>query len=121
MFTEIKSFLGSSQAYGLSVFILVSVLSFGLGRMSVVSSVPVTAHSGAVLRTLPVAEEKEVEVVADQTAEPTLVASKSGTKYHYTWCSSAARITEENRVYFTSTTEARAAGYTPAANCPGLE
>jgi methylphosphotriester-DNA--protein-cysteine methyltransferase len=49
------------------------------------------------------------------------VASKNGTKYHYPWCSGAKRIKDENKVWFDTVEQARAAGYTPAANCPGLE
>ncbi len=49
------------------------------------------------------------------------VASKSGSKYHYPWCSGARSIAEHNTIWFKSTEEARAAGYTPAKNCKGLE
>jgi hypothetical protein len=49
------------------------------------------------------------------------VASKNGTKYHYPWCSGAKRIKDENKVWFNTVEQALAAGYTPAANCPGLE
>ncbi len=49
------------------------------------------------------------------------VASKNGTKYHYPWCSGAQRIKDENKLWFDTIEEARVAGYTPAANCPGLE
>lgn len=49
-----------------------------------------------------------------------LVGSKNGTKYHYPWCSGAERIKEENKIWFQSAEEAKRAGYTPAANCPGL-
>jgi hypothetical protein len=48
------------------------------------------------------------------------VASKSGTKYHLPWCSSAGRIKEENKIWFQTKEEAEKAGYTPASNCPGL-
>lgn len=48
------------------------------------------------------------------------MASKNGTKYYLPTCSSANRIKAENRVWFASREEAEAAGYAPAANCPGL-
>ncbi len=48
------------------------------------------------------------------------VASKSGTKYYLPSCAGVARIKEENKVWFTTAGEAQAAGYTAAANCPGL-
>lgn len=48
------------------------------------------------------------------------VASKSGSAYHFPWCSGARRIKEENKIYFNSKEEAVKAGYHPAANCKGL-
>ena len=50
-----------------------------------------------------------------------VVASKNGTKYHYPWCAGAKQIAEKNKITFASTEEARAKGYTPAANCKGLK
>jgi hypothetical protein len=43
--------------------------------------------------------------------EKKYVASKNGTKYHLPWCSGAAHIKEENKVWFASKEEAAAAGY----------
>ncbi len=48
------------------------------------------------------------------------VASRSGTKYHLPWCSGAKRIKEKNKIWFETEEAARAAGLTPAANCPGI-
>ena len=48
------------------------------------------------------------------------VASKNGTKYYYPWCSGVSRIKEENKVWFSSSDEAKKAGYSPASNCKGL-
>ena len=50
-----------------------------------------------------------------------VVASKSGTKYHYPWCPGAKQISEKNKISFSSIEEARAKGYTPASNCKGLK
>jgi len=50
-----------------------------------------------------------------------IVASKNGAKYYFTWCSGATRIKEENKVWFESETEAKNAGYAPASNCKGLK
>ena len=50
-----------------------------------------------------------------------VVASKSGGKYHFPWCSGAQRISGANKIYFSSIEEARKAGYTPASNCKGLK
>ena len=48
------------------------------------------------------------------------VGSRNGTKYHLPDCSGAKRIKPENQVWFATKEQATAAGYTPAANCPGL-
>ena len=52
--------------------------------------------------------------------EGQFVASKAGTKYYLPSCAGASNIKEENRVYFVSVAQAQAAGYTAAANCPGI-
>lgn len=49
-----------------------------------------------------------------------VVASKSGTKYHLLTCPGAKQIKPENKITFTSPEAAEAAGYTKAANCKGL-
>lgn len=48
------------------------------------------------------------------------VGSKTGTTYYLPWCGSANRIKEENKVWFSSKTEAEAAGYKSASNCKGI-
>ena len=50
-----------------------------------------------------------------------VVGSKSGTKYHLPDCPGAKRIKPENLVSFETIAAAKAAGYTAAANCPGLK
>jgi hypothetical protein len=48
------------------------------------------------------------------------VASKNGSAYHLPWCSGAARIKEENKIWFATKEEAEAAGYRAASNCKGI-
>jgi hypothetical protein len=48
-----------------------------------------------------------------------VVASKSGSKYHYLSCPGAKQIKEENRIAFKTAEEAEAAGYSLASNCKG--
>lgn len=50
-----------------------------------------------------------------------VVASKSGSKYHLPTCPGAKQIKPENLITFSSRDAAEAAGYTPAANCKGLQ
>ena len=109
------------------IIILVALGSFGLGRLSKIedSRVPIRienepeitadAFSSASNNKEGIADEN---IVTSNTSQ--LVGSKNGTKYHYTWCASAQRITEANRRYFSSVQDAEAQGYTPASNCKGL-
>lgn len=97
--------------YGL-IIITVGLTSFGLGRLSAQQE-----------------QVPAVKVLYDNTlnTQPTLnlngtvVASKKGSKYHYPWCSGAQTMNEKNKIWFDSTADAQAAGYTPAGNCKGLE
>lgn len=60
--------------------------------------------------------------ISNQTVqeEGNLVASKSGTKVYFVWCSGANRIKPENKRYFKDLDEALKKGYKPASNCPGM-
>lgn len=60
------------------------------------------------------------QVAGQEPRTGSFVASKSGTKYYLPTCSGAGRIQESNKVWFASREEAESAGYTKAANCPGL-
>ena len=94
-----------------AVLLLVASFSFGFGIL-----VGQDSGSGAPFS------------VCDSTATPKpvldaggeVVASKTGTKYFLPWCSGAKNINTENLMTFASANDAKAAGYTPAANCKGL-
>lgn len=117
---KIKSFLvfPPTDMIIVAIIILVGVASFGLGRLSVSSKLktPVTIIEGS-----QTASVVDSTLVSPQQGEGNVVASKNGTKYHFPWCSGAQKITEQNLITFNSTEEAKSAGYTPAANCKGLE
>ena len=131
---KLKPFLADDGFYTAILLIMVAVSSFGLGRQSVVESEPTKTieNKGAAVLTespktsanlapIPIqntpAEESVTEVIA---VDGEVVASKSGTKYHLPTCSGAKTIKPENLITFASRAEAEAAGYTPAANCKGL-
>ena len=128
MFEKLKSFAQNDQHYYASLVLLVGLVSFALGRLSLpeggVSDTPRISVQQAALPTL---ATKPVETrAATPQADPvsisgvSVVASKSGTKYHLLTCPGAGQIKAENRIEFASKDAAEAAGYTPAANCPGL-
>jgi len=122
--------------YIVIILILVGTASFGLGKLSSYekSKVPI-----AVINTkkavydealkIPVSspttdqssENKQVQTSLPAQTGGEVVASKSGTKYYYPWCSGASRIKDENKVWFNSIDEAKAANLTPASNCIGLK
>lgn len=100
------------------LLILVGVISFGLGRQSVVTTLVSQQSAGIVLTESEFSNEVFPVVTTESSAK--LVVSRSGTKYHLLNCPGASQIKEENKVYFDSKEQAAAAGYSPAANCPGL-
>lgn len=129
--TKIKSPEGNVVQHGsaenpqdyfiLILIILVAFASFGLGRLSTIKKqedMPIVFE-----RSLPAAALGAQNTLSEtpQTQSGSLVASKNGTKYHFPWCSGAQRIKKENEIWFDSSESARKAGYTPAANCKGLQ
>ncbi len=123
MLSKIKNFckINEKDIIVTMVIIAVGLISFGLGRLSKIreNKTPITVENlGASVETgfrvAPAAETRFQE-------SGTVVASKNGAKYHYPWCAGAQSIKEENKIYFSSTEEARKAGYTPASNCKGLK
>jgi len=113
-----------------AILFLVGLSAFGLGRISVMGEegprliirMPDgSAQTASALVSVPQAQEPaRSSVGAGEEKTQAYMASKSGTRYYLPSCSGASRIKEENKVWFSSASEAEAAGYTPAANCPGL-
>lgn len=125
---KFKDLIGKDELFMGVLVVLVGVASFGLGRMSLEAQIEsqntdtspgftMTTNAGQAV------EEPKIEevVVLEATTEKgNYVASKNGTKYHLPWCPGAKQMNEENKVWFETKEEAEAAGYSPAANCPGL-
>lgn len=125
--------------------ILIVLVSFGLGRLTTVpkSQKPViieagekenpssakategqagsgnqaasvgAAVSGTASNAAPMIQ-KETQA-QPQNEQGIIVASKSGTKYHWPWCSWAKKIKPENQIWFRSEAEAQKAGYQPCS------
>ncbi|MBI2617891.1 hypothetical protein HYW58_00315 [Candidatus Kaiserbacteria bacterium] len=121
VFFKIKGFFAYPPIDILVVLIIILIGSagFGLGRLSALQDnvVPVTV----------IQQERSAQAsvstasTAITAPSDSVVASKVGTKYHFPWCPGAQQISEKNKITFISAEEARASGYTPAANCKGLE
>jgi len=117
MLAKLKSFAGSQRVFIAILLCLIGIISFILGRYSVLqpsfATQAIENQAGVVFIDKPGFAE-----AVDATR---VVASKGGTKYHLLTCSGASTIKETNKIYFDSIEQAKAAGYTPAANCPGLD
>lgn len=129
-----KSLFGGHAADLLIVLIviMVGVLGFGLGVLAGKDmaqgqefwieqlperAVPTAGGPAAVASAVLTTKEPEKP---QEPVEKVYVASKNGTKYYLPTCSGARRIKEENQVWFGTVEAAAAAGYSAAANCPGL-
>ena len=119
------------------IIILVAIIAFSLGRISGIQErrPPVRVISESIIGEVkgvstdnpintPYLEkenEKNNSVSVPSDSSGQVVASKNGTRYHYPWCGGAKQISSKNLITFNSIEDARAAGYTPAANCKGLK
>ncbi|MBX4195956.1 hypothetical protein KW796_03355 [Candidatus Parcubacteria bacterium] len=104
------------------VIILVSTLSYGIGRLSTTStSEPIKIEYDESLSALQSSASAmnafEKSAVTESTSDTSVVASSKGTKYHYSYCPGAKQISEKNKITFASAAAAEASGYTLAANC----
>ena len=115
----------SREFFSFIVIVVVGFGSFGLGMLSVRSprKSSVTIEEPAGTRVSHDLEEKSHVVNDDEVTQNggLVIASKSGTRYHFPWCAGAKQISEKNKISFNSAEEARNAGYTPATNCKGLK
>lgn len=98
--------------------ILVALLSFGIGRLSVAGDrEPIKIEYDPNLSTSQVDNVASVISATKPNNSTSVVVSKNGTRYHYLDCAGAKQIKEENKIVFATPVAAEAAGYTLAANC----
>lgn len=84
-----------------SIFVVFAILVVG---------VVVIKHKNS-LSTKEIVYHEVLAPVADKQNKRTLpFASKNGTTYTFSWCSSSSRILEKNRIYFQSEEEAKKSG-----------
>lgn len=111
-----------------ALIILISLGSFGFGRLFVIvkNRPPVTLETSAenlaaAATSDKVSEASTAPLATKPSPQGLYVAARGGTAYYYPWCPAAARISEKNKVWFSSKEEAEKAGYKPAKNCKGLQ
>lgn len=137
---KIKSFLFKTKDYlynednGLKIkndffivilIFLVGIASFGLGKISSFEKkkVPISILNKQKDTYTSVIESSEKITINNEQSNQKgiVIASKTGKKYYYPWCSGTNRIKEDNKIWFNSIEEARARGLTPASGCIGLK
>jgi hypothetical protein len=111
----------------LGCIVLISVISYNLGRIRALEQTPLRVGEGANIYTAAGAPQagSNLQAKAAQPAisraplDPRVVVSKSSTskKYHYSWCSSGKQIKPENQIWYDTEAAAQQAGYTLAGNC----
>ncbi len=123
---KIKGVLNDDRLFPALVVAVTACAAFGFGRLSVLDhpfplSLQSVQKSAAQPSTSiePLLSAKDASK-ATSSSSGAYVASKKGGSYHLPWCGGASRISEENKVWFATREEAAAAGYAPAANCPGI-
>ena len=127
---KIKSFLSENQRdlFLAALVFLMSVASFGLGRLSAVwpEKEPIRIIENKELGIMNQGSEANAPgpnssfIIPNSAPTGRFVASKNGSSYHLPDCPGAKQIKDDNKIWFKSEAEAKAAGYKPAGNCPGL-
>lgn len=131
---KLKSLIDDDRSFYSILLVFVALSSFLLGRASIPENLPqIAQNSSNILYDTPKAPQVEASLpgvaasLKETESTPVaittvgqVVASKSGTKYHLPTCPGAKQIKEANKIIFDSVAAAEAAGYKPAANCPGL-
>lgn len=117
--------------YTLFLIIVIATIFFALGRLSALeeSKTPLRIINQDIGQNKALEGQNTANVIDSVVLESQsgdqnsgeVVASKSGSKYHFPWCSGAKSIKPENLITFSSIEEARKAGYEPAKNCKGLK
>lgn len=128
---KIKVWLKENQRdlYLAALVFVVSVASFGLGRLSAIwpEKQPIAIegpeNEGQMTKATTASEARQSSLSSfglSPSTQGDFVASRNGSSYHLPDCPGAKQIKEENKIWFQSAEAARSAGYKPAGNCPGL-
>ena len=97
------------------VIIFVALSSFALGRYSLGNQSDVQADTSTTQKGN--YQSKNTQTSTTSQVDGSFVASKSGTKYYLLSCSGVSKITDKNKIYFQTESEAQSAGYSRASNC----
>lgn len=120
-------FLDKRDTYTAFILVFSGLGSFFLGKASVIREEikPVTILEAQECPSIPIIESTPKEPVEERSegkpeGKKAYVGSKTGSKYHLPDCPGAKMISEANKIWFSSKSEAEKAGYSPAGNCKGI-
>ncbi|MEK7579767.1 MAG: hypothetical protein AAB469_01070 [Patescibacteria group bacterium] len=107
------------------LMILISFLSFQLGRISKTAVDPIKIEKASIQEIFKDDAVVKIEANTDSQSggmgdfDFRVVASKKSQsrRYHFLWCPGVKNIKEENKIIFDSEKEAIEAGYSLAGNC----
>ena len=112
----VESFKDKREQILLSVVIVfVALSSFALGRYSLANNTDTQSNSSS--SQTGNYQSKKTPENTTSSASGSFVASKSGTKYYLLSCSGVSKISDKNKIYFKTESEAQTAGYSRASNC----
>jgi hypothetical protein len=113
IYSKEKGLKIKSDLYIVILIMLMSIASFGLGRLSAYES-----KIGPIITTDNDINTATATITQTNTTSKGIVfSSKSGTKYYYPTCSLGNRISVGNRVWFQTIADAESAGLTLANGC----
>jgi len=87
--------------------ILVALISFGAGRLTV----PQTDKEPMIIQGPTASVEQSLTIEEEITEQGRFVGSVNSNKYHWPNCPWAKKIASQNQIWFSSESEAQAAGY----------
>ncbi len=119
-----KSGIDINSIMFLLIIVGVGIGSFGLGRMSVNTTISEGVNNESNISE----KDKNIENISDdgiiisavpliQTREKRYVASKNGKIYYSIGCSGISRIKLENQIWFSTKEDAEKSGYTLSTTC----
>ncbi|MEI7810508.1 MAG: hypothetical protein WCI41_03050 [bacterium] len=125
--TKIKLFLESEKGKDILVIIiiiLVGLASFELGRLSKQNTqnglkIENMASEANIIDSYTLNKSDLTQNIAktSNSDKGAYFASKRGKKYYLTDCSAGKTIKEENKIYFSTQTQAKNAGYELSSSC----
>jgi hypothetical protein len=125
---KIKTIIPGSSDLSRCTFIVLAVVLITIGVFMTASILEANDHTGKELRVVQneITSFSEGGNIAPLTTNDltmntkAYVAARMGTVYYLPWCGGAKRISDENKVWFSTKEEAQMRGYHPARNCKGI-